>query len=93
MKLIEVDSFDAESAERRFALLSDRVGPEHPLRLLHWVARVPHQPALREHERPFVGRQLPQQTPDQLLGMAETVHRGGIDPGDAQLDRVTHRGE
>ena len=67
MKLIEVDPFDAEPAERRFALLPDGVGPEHAARLFHAVALVPHEAALGEHERPLAGRELSQQTTDHLF--------------------------
>src|SRR5256886_14417101 len=65
----------------------------HPPRFLHAVALVPHQPALGEHEWAVARWQLLQQTTDQLFGMAETVHRGGIDPVDPQLERPVHRGE
>src|SRR5687768_5792248 len=51
---------------------------------------VPDEAALGEHERTRGRRDLAQQTADQFLRMAETVHGGGVDPVDAQLEGVTH---
>src|SRR2546423_518333 len=67
MKLIKVDLFDAEPAKRRFALLPDGVGPEHAARFFHAVALVPYEATLGEHERPFAGREVSQQTTDHLF--------------------------
>src|SRR2546425_1635891 len=83
VELIEVDALDAEPPERRLALLSDGIRTQHPPRFLHTVALVPHQPALGEHEWAVARWQLPQETTDQLFGMTEAVHRGGIDAVDA----------
>src|SRR6266576_1763728 len=81
------------AAERRLAFLSDGLRPEYPPRFLHAVALVPHQAAFGEHARPLAYWQIPQQSSNHVFGMAESVHRGGIDPVDSQLEGATHRGE
>ena len=57
------------------------------------VVRIPLQPALREHERPIGRRQRPQEPPDHFLRVAQPVHRCGVDPVDAEIDRPPHRGD
>src|SRR5262249_39367057 len=59
-------------------------------RLRHRVAPVPDQAALGEDERPLARGELAQQPSDERLGMTEAIHARGIDPVDAQLDRVPH---
>jgi hypothetical protein len=93
VELVEIDPFHAEPAQRPFDLAPNRLGAQDALRVRHPIPVVPHQPALREHKGPLASGKLPQQTADHFLGMAQPIHRGRIDPGDAAAQRVPHGGE
>ena len=89
VELVEVDPLDAEPAKRRLALPADGLGSKH-------LARA--TPCDRPRPRPWphlvnTNGRSPAGTPvqraaDDLLGVTEAVHRGGVDPVDAARDRV-----
>jgi hypothetical protein len=93
VELIEVDALDAEPAERGLALAPNGRGGQDPSRKRHAIGLVPDQAAFREDERTLGRRQLSEQPSHDLFGMPQAAHRGRVDPVDAQVERVPHRGQ
>src|SRR5205085_11882571 len=88
MDLVEVDRVDREPAQARLALTQQRVA----LQGLHGRAvRAFGLAALGEDERPLV--EAGERAADDLLGVAEAVLGGGVDPVDAELERAVDGGD
>ena len=92
VELVEVDPLDAEPAQAPLALLADRLRSQ--VVLDHAVrAALPAPAALREDEHVLADAVGRERASDDLLGVAEPVHGGGVDPVDAELDGVPDRGD
>jgi len=89
VKLIKVDAFDAEAAQRRLALFPDGFRLQHSLRLLRPVMLVPDQAALRKNKGPLRLRQGMNNPPYDFLRMTEAVHCGRINPIDSKVDSMS----
>ncbi len=92
VKLVEIDALDAQAAQRDFTFASDGRGSKDSLSGLQGIVRVPDEAAFCEDQRTFRQRQIVQKFSDHLFGVAESIHRRGIDPVDAQFQRMPHRG-
>src|SRR5207245_750621 len=90
--LVQVDALDGEPAERRLDLAVDAQGIAYAARRRGAVVLVPHETCLGENVGPVVGRDIAQRAGDDLLGVAEAVHRRRIDPVDAALAGVEDGG-
>src|SRR5437868_7095893 len=78
VNLVEVDRLHAEARQASFGLAQDRLA----LQAVHERATsFAKQRAFREHIRTL--REAFERAADDLLGMAEAVRRGGVDPVDA----------
>jgi hypothetical protein len=90
VELVKVDTFDPESPQRRIAFAANRFRSQVSLRLLHGIFFVPHKAALGEDEWPVGGGQRAQESANNFFRMPEPVNCGGVNPVDAQIDRVAH---
>src|SRR5213592_4191872 len=91
--LVQVDALDAEPAERGLDLAAKAQGIPHAAQRGGMVVLVPDQAGFGEDVWPVVGRDIAQRAGDDLLRVAEAVHRRRIDPVDAALDGVTDGGD
>ena len=89
--LVQVDALDSKPPQRRLALapqrgrLSDAPGRDHR------VVRVPGQAAFGEDEGPIVRRDHRQGLAHDLLGVAQPVDGGRVDPVHSTLDGANDR--
>src|SRR5688572_5024841 len=90
MKLIQIEIFDIQSAKGVLAFPADRIGVERSYRLLHALLRVEHHSTLGEHVRALRGAELLERLADDDLGVAKAIDRRGVDPVDAELERVVN---
>src|SRR4051812_39826314 len=59
---------------------------------LHWILRIPLEPALGEHVRTVGWCERSQKLSDDFLGVSQSVNRSGVDPVHTVVDRVAHGG-
>ena len=88
--LHEVDALDAEAAQGGVDLAAHRRRVAGAPVGLHRVVGIGDQAELGEDVRTLVVAHPGQRLGDDLLGVAEAVDRGGVDPVDAQLDCAAH---
>src|SRR5262249_53466989 len=84
--LIEVDAIRAQAAQAALCLGPDRVAREAPA---NRSGRPREDAAFREDVRTRV--HAVERAADDLLRMAEAVRRSGVDPVDAEFERVSDR--
>src|SRR5580704_18709545 len=87
VKLIEVNSLDTQTCERRLDLTSNRRGPEVALGLVERPGEIANHAALGEDERPLRCRNLPEGAANNLFRMPKAVDRRCVDPIHAAIDR------
>ena len=91
--LVQVDALDVEPAERRLDFAPPAQGIAYAARRGRAGGVVPHEAGFGEDVRPVVGRDVAQRAGDDLLGVAEPVHRRRVDPVDAPLDGLPDGGD
>src|SRR5579862_1489749 len=92
MELVEINSVHTQTAKGGFAFAPYGIWLQSSLRLSHGIAFESHA-ALSESKWTLRLRNIAQKPSDHFLRMAEPINRGRINPVDAQIDRVAHRGD
>ena len=88
MDLEEIYPLHSEASQRSLAIPPQRVRTGNPPGRDTPVVGVPDEAALGEDHRPPAGGELPQRLPHHLLGVAEAVDAGRVDPVHARVDGV-----
>ena len=91
MHLVQVDALGPQPAQRCFHLPPQAGRVAAVPRIGAGVSGIPDQAAFGEHEGPVGVAVGLQRAGHHLLGMPESVHRGGVDPVHSGLDRVADR--
>ena len=93
MELEEIEPLDAEPAQRGLRLAPEAVGARDAAEVGIVPLAFPDQAALGEDVRPAACGDVGECAADHLLGVAEAIGGGGVDPVDADVERAADGGD